>query len=83
MEQPERVVYELMDLGYGRCQMVVATRAGNHRAAELERRLGAIRIATKYPRIADRLLRAQRPTGGDHRGQGVGRAGADRRAFPT
>jgi ATP phosphoribosyltransferase len=52
MEQPERVVYELMDLGYGRCQMVVATRAGNHFAEELERRLGAIRIATKYPRIA-------------------------------
>jgi ATP phosphoribosyltransferase len=52
MEQPERVVYELVDLGYGRCEMVVATRAGNRFADELERRLGAIRIATKYPRIA-------------------------------
>ena len=29
MEQQERVVYELLDLGYGRCEMVVATRAGN------------------------------------------------------
>jgi ATP phosphoribosyltransferase len=52
MEQPERVVYELVDLAYGRCEMVVATRAGNRFAEELERRLGAIRIATKYPNVA-------------------------------
>jgi ATP phosphoribosyltransferase len=52
LEQRERVVYELLDLGYGRCDMVVATRAGTDFADELERRLGAIRIATKYPRIA-------------------------------
>jgi ATP phosphoribosyltransferase len=52
MEQQERVVYELFDLGYGHCRMVVATKEGNHNADELERRLGAIRIATKYPRIA-------------------------------
>jgi ATP phosphoribosyltransferase len=51
MEQSERVVYELADLGYGRCEMVVATRAGNP-AEDLERRLGAIRIATKYPHVA-------------------------------
>ena len=54
MEQQERVVYELLDLGYGFCRMVVATRAGDHFADELERRLGAVRIATKYPRIAAR-----------------------------
>jgi ATP phosphoribosyltransferase len=52
MEQSERVVYELADLGYGHCEMVVATRAGNRFAEELERRLGAIRIATKYPHVA-------------------------------
>ena len=40
MEQQERVVYELLDLGYGHCRMVVATRAGNRFADELERRLG-------------------------------------------
>jgi ATP phosphoribosyltransferase len=56
MEQDERIVYELLDLGYGRCSMVVATRAGNRFADELERRLGAIRIATKYPRIATRYF---------------------------
>jgi ATP phosphoribosyltransferase len=54
LEQEERVVYELLDLGYGHCKMVVATRAGNRYADDLERRLGAIRIATKYPRIAMR-----------------------------
>jgi len=52
MEQSEREVYELMDLGYGRCQMVLATTAGEDRAAEALRRLGVVRIATKYPRIA-------------------------------
>jgi ATP phosphoribosyltransferase len=56
MEQQERVVYELLDLGYGHCRMVVATRAGDHFADELERRLGALRIATKYPRIAARYF---------------------------
>src|ERR1700739_2180848 len=54
MEQSEREVYELVDLGYGRCQMVLATVAGEDRAAEALRRLGVVRIATKYPRIAAR-----------------------------
>ena len=52
MEQSERDVYELMDLGYGRCEMVLAGEAGEDRAAEALRRLGVVRIATKYPRIA-------------------------------
>jgi ATP phosphoribosyltransferase len=54
MEQSEREVYELLDLGYGRCVMVLATEAGEDRAAEALRRLGVVRIATKYPRIAAR-----------------------------
>jgi ATP phosphoribosyltransferase len=54
MEQSEREVYELADLGYGHCTMVVATAAGEDRAAEALRRLGVVRIATKYPRIAAR-----------------------------
>jgi ATP phosphoribosyltransferase len=52
MEQAEREVYELMDLGYGRCQMVLAGVEGEDRAAEALRRLGVVRVATKYPRIA-------------------------------
>jgi ATP phosphoribosyltransferase len=52
LEQPEREVYELVDLAYGRCTMVLAGVAGEDRAAEALRRLGVVRIATKYPRIA-------------------------------
>jgi ATP phosphoribosyltransferase len=51
-EQAERDVYELLDLGFGPCQMVFATVAGDDPAAEALRRLGVMRIATKYPRIA-------------------------------
>jgi ATP phosphoribosyltransferase len=54
MEQSERELYELVDLGYGQCQMVLASVAGEDRAAEALRRLGVVRIATKYPRIAAR-----------------------------
>jgi ATP phosphoribosyltransferase len=53
-EQGDRAVYELVDLGYGRCVMVLATEAGDDPAAEALRRLGVMRIATKYPRIAMR-----------------------------
>jgi ATP phosphoribosyltransferase len=52
LEQSERDVYELVDLGYGRCEMVLASEAGEDRGAEALRRLGVVRIATKYPRIA-------------------------------
>jgi ATP phosphoribosyltransferase len=54
LEQSEREVYELLDLGYGRCLMVLASEDGEDRAAEALRRLGVVRIATKYPRIAAR-----------------------------
>jgi ATP phosphoribosyltransferase len=56
MEQSEREVFELVDLDYGHCTMVLATVAGEDRAAEALRRLGVIRIATKYPRIAARYF---------------------------
>jgi ATP phosphoribosyltransferase len=54
MEQRERSVYELLDLGYGECRMVLAARRGDDSLGEAERRLGAMRIATKYPRAATR-----------------------------
>ena len=54
LEQHDRVVYELLDLGFGRCRMVLAGRVGDERLGESERRLGMMRIATKYPRIAER-----------------------------
>jgi len=56
LEQFDRPVYELLDLGFGRCTMVLAARTGNDRLAEAQRRLGMLRIATKYPRIAERYF---------------------------
>jgi ATP phosphoribosyltransferase len=60
-ERGRRQIYELLDLGYGRCTMVFATAdrindRGEDPAAEALRRLGAMRVATKYPRIAARHL---------------------------
>jgi ATP phosphoribosyltransferase len=53
MEQSERSVFELLDLGFGRCRMVLASEEGEpDPAAEALRRLGVVRVATKYPRIA-------------------------------
>jgi ATP phosphoribosyltransferase len=55
-----RDVYELLDLGFGRCTMVLATKASGDPeedpALESLRRLGVMRVATKYPRIAARYL---------------------------
>jgi ATP phosphoribosyltransferase len=56
LEQSEREIYELADLGFGPCRMVLATAAGEDRAAEALRRLGVVRIATKYPRVAARYF---------------------------
>jgi ATP phosphoribosyltransferase len=52
LEQAQRRVYELLDLGFGYCRMVVAARAGDDPLGEPLRRRGLVRIATKYPRIA-------------------------------
>ncbi|MGH2842829.1 MAG: ATP phosphoribosyltransferase [Solirubrobacteraceae bacterium] len=52
MEHAERDVHELADLGYGGCTMVVATLAGPDPVQSALRRLGVVRVATKYPRVA-------------------------------
>ncbi len=51
-EQSERKVYELLDLGFGACRMVLATVDGPDPSAEALRRLGVMRVATKYPKTA-------------------------------
>jgi ATP phosphoribosyltransferase len=56
MEQHDRMVYELLDLGFGACRMVLAGRSGDASLGESERRLGTMRIATKYPRTAERYF---------------------------
>ena len=61
LEQAGREVYELLDLGYGNCRMIVAARDGSDPFGEGFRRRGMVRIATKYPRIASEYFAA---TGG-------------------
>ena len=56
MEQAGRDLYELLDLGFGACTMVLASREGEDPAAEALRRLGVMRVATKYPRISARYF---------------------------
>src|SRR5919109_974622 len=55
-EQSERAVYELLDLRFGPCRMVFATVAGADPAAAALRRLGVMRDATKYPKVASRYF---------------------------
>ena len=52
LEQSHRNVYELLDLGFGRCRMVVAAGEEGDPIGDALRRLGRVRIATKYPRVA-------------------------------
>lgn len=59
VEQRDRQVYELADLGYGRCRMALAARAGGDDLDRAEKRLGVMRIATKYPRTTRDYLQSR------------------------
>ena len=59
LEQSDRPVFELADLRAGRCRMVLATRKGDAGPSEHQRRLGMMRIATKYPRTAERYFESR------------------------
>lgn len=51
--ETEAEVVELADLRFGACRFIVAQLAGSEAAVqEHYRRLGSLRVATKYPRIA-------------------------------
>lgn len=53
MEQSDRDLYEVLDLGFGGCRMIVAIVEGDeHSSEEQTRRRGTLRVATKYPNIA-------------------------------
>jgi len=54
VEQDDRRLYELLDLGFGRCRMSLAAPGKGTSLAAVVLRLGAMRIATKYPRTAIR-----------------------------
>src|SRR4051794_41798038 len=64
-EQAGRRLYELLDLGFGPCRMVLATVAGEaDPAVAALRRLGVVRVAPEDPRVARRDLEATgRPAG--------------------
>lgn len=54
VEQSQRDLYELLDLSFGACSMVVAIVEGNDHATEEQlRRRGSLRIATKYPKLTE------------------------------
>jgi ATP phosphoribosyltransferase len=46
-------VYELLDLKFGECRMVYATADGADPTPAIIARLGVVRVATKYPQIAE------------------------------
>jgi ATP phosphoribosyltransferase regulatory subunit len=53
-------VVELTDLGFGACRFVVAQREGaSEEVARSYRRLGVIRVATKYPRVTEAYFAAR------------------------
>ena len=55
-EQADRAVYELADLGFGHCRMALAAIAGDDSLERASERLGSMRIATKYRRIAEQYF---------------------------
>ncbi|MGH2906899.1 MAG: ATP phosphoribosyltransferase [Solirubrobacterales bacterium] len=57
MEQADRELYELVDLDFGGCSMVVAIVAGDEHSSEAQtRRRGTLRVATKYTGITERYF---------------------------
>jgi ATP phosphoribosyltransferase len=50
-------VHQPLDLGFGRCRLVVAGKKGG--SGENHNLLSTTRVATKYPRIAERYFRGQ------------------------
>ena len=53
VEQADREVVEILDIGIGACRMVLAAREGDPGPVEHERKLGMMRVATKYPNVTN------------------------------
>ncbi len=56
VEQREHDFYEFVDLGYGKCSLVYATPKESVDFELQGKRLGAMRVASKYPRTTTRLF---------------------------
>ena len=76
LEQSDRAVYELLDLGYGRCRMVLAGRTGRREPGRVGAPPRDDADRDQVPADRRALLRVDRPPGRTDRGQGLGRAGA-------
>lgn len=57
--EAQKSVYEVLDLGIGRCRMVFATPAGVDRSLESLRHLGTFRVASKYPTVTREFFQAR------------------------
>lgn len=55
--EEQRDVYELLDLGFGSCRMMVAVPASRKRSALNE--YAHLRVASKYPKIAEQFFQKQ------------------------
>ena len=80
LEQVDRMVYELLDLGFGRCRMVLAGAGGDEKPRRVRAAPGDDADRDQVPADRRTLLRVDRPPDGTDRGQGVDRAGAAGRA---
>jgi ATP phosphoribosyltransferase len=58
LESPGRRVVELLDLKYAGARMILATTAGPDPSIEAQRRLGRVRVATKYVHVANEYFAA-------------------------
>lgn len=57
IEQSDRELYEVLDLDFGACSMVVAVVEDAADLSEAEqRRRGTLRVATKYPKLTERYF---------------------------
>lgn len=56
VEQDDRRLYELLDLGFGTCRMALAAPTTGPSLEDVTLRRGVMRIATKYPRTALRYF---------------------------
>lgn len=59
LKEHAKNVYEVLDLGIGRCRMIFATPAGVDPSLETLRHLGTFRVATKYPTITREYFQAR------------------------
>ena len=77
MEDGEEDVYEVLDLGIGRCRMAVSGIKGNQKV--MQKRI--LTVASKYPVHRAKIFRRSLPAHRYHQAEWLGRAGTARRSL--